>query len=164
VRLAREADAVLDGPIEAAADKLVETRAVIEEAMRLYPAVAGLSREAMGHDDIAGRRIRMGTLVMMVPWILHRHRLLWDNPDGFDPSRFLPGAREKIDRFAYIPFGAGPRVCIGATFALQEAVIILAKLMREFRLEHAKDHVVRPVQRITLRPQGGMPMLLHKRR
>jgi cytochrome P450 len=163
IRLAREADAVLDGPVESFTDRLVETRAVVEEAMRLYPPVAGLSREASGPDDIEGRRIRMGTLVMMVPWVLHRHRLLWNDPDGFDPSRFLPGAREKIDRFAYIPFGAGPRVCIGALFSLQEAVIILAKIMREFRLEHARGHVVRPVQRITLRPQGGMPMNLYRR-
>jgi cytochrome P450 len=163
IRLAREADAVLDGPVESYADRLVETRAVIEEAMRLYPPVASLSRQAIGHDDILGRRIRRGTLVMMVPWILHRHRLLWEEPDGFDPTRFLPGHRERIDRFAYLPFGAGPRVCIGATFALQEAVIVLAKIMRHFRLEHAEDHIVRPVQRITLRPQGGMPMYLRRR-
>jgi cytochrome P450 len=162
-RLASEADAVLDGRVETYADRLVETRAVVEEALRLYPPVAGLSREAIGHDDILGRRVRMGTLVMMVPWVIHRHRLLWDDPDGFDPRRFLPGAREKIDRFAYLPFGAGPRVCIGATFALQEAVIILAKIMHAFRLDHDESHVVRPVQRITLRPQGGMPMMLHKR-
>ncbi len=131
--------------------------------MRLYPPVASLSREAIGPDDLLGRRIRMGTWIMMVPWVLHRHRLLWDNPDGFDPRRFLPGAREKIDRFAYIPFGAGPRICIGAIFALQEAVVVLAKILREFRLEHDESHVVRPVQRITLRPQGGMPMMLHRR-
>lgn len=162
-RLAREADAVLDGPVETYAESLVETRAVIEEAMRLYPPVASLSREAIGPDDVLGRRIRMGTLVMMVPWILHRHRLLWEDPDGFDPGRFLAGAREKIDRFAYIPFGAGPRICIGASFALQEAVIVLAKIMRAFRLEHDANHVVRPVQRITLRPQGGMPMIVHGR-
>ncbi|MGO9004420.1 MAG: cytochrome P450 [Beijerinckiaceae bacterium] len=162
-RLAREADAVLDGPVESYAEGLVETRAVVEEAMRLYPPVASLSREAIGPDDLLGRRIRMGTWIMMVPWVLHRHRLLWDNPDGFDPRRFLPGAREKIDRFAYIPFGAGPRICIGAIFALQEAVVVLAKILREFRLEHDESHVVRPVQRITLRPQGGMPMMLHRR-
>jgi cytochrome P450 len=162
-RLAEEADRVLDGRIDTYADRLVETRAVVEEAMRLYPPVASLSREAVGHDDLVGRRIRMGTLILMVPWVLHRHRLLWNDPDAFDPSRFLPGAREKIDRFAYLPFGAGPRVCIGATFALQEAVIVLATIMREFRLEHAKGHDVRPVQRITLRPQGGMPMHLYRR-
>ena len=162
-RLAREADAVLDDPVETHAERLVETRAVVEEAMRLYPPVASLSREATGPDDLAGRRIRVGTFVMMVPWVLHRHRLLWENPDGFDPRRFLPGAREKIDRFAYLPFGAGPRVCIGASFALQEAVIILARIMREFRLEHVASHEVRPIQRITLRPYGGMPMILHER-
>jgi cytochrome P450 len=163
VRLAREADGVLDGSVETYAERLVETRAVVEEAMRLYPPVASLSREAAGPDDLAGRRIRVGTLIMIVPWVLHRHRLLWEDPDGFDPSRFLPGAREKIDRFAYLPFGAGPRVCIGASFALQEAVIVLARIMREFRLDHVESHAVLPVQRITLRPQGGMPMILHRR-
>ena len=123
-----------------------------------------LSRVAAGPDDLLGRRIRKGTLMMIVPWVLHRHRLLWEDPDGFDPRRFLPGARERIDRYAYLPFGAGPRVCIGASFALQEAVIVLAKIMREFRLVHARGHAVRPIQRITLRPEGGMPMHVHRRR
>jgi cytochrome P450 len=159
-RLAREADGLGDTPPDAQAQNLVETRAVIEEAMRLYPPVASLSREAVGPDDILGRRIRKGTLVMIVPWVLHRHRLLWDNPDLFDPRRFLPGAREKIDRFAYLPFGAGPRVCIGASFALQEAVIVLARIMRRFHLRPVPHHVVRPVQHITLRPQGGMPLIV----
>ena len=163
-RLAHEADGVGDAPPEAQAQTLVETRAVIEEAMRLYPPVASLSRAAVGPDDILGRRIRKGTLVMIVPWILHRHRLLWDEPDAFDPRRFLPGAREAIDRFAYLPFGAGPRVCIAASFALQEAVIVLARIMRQFHLRPVAHHEVRPVQHITLRPQGGMPLIVEKRR
>jgi cytochrome P450 len=88
---------------------------------------------------------------------------LWDNPDCFDPRRFLPGSREKIDRFAYLPFGAGPRVCIGASFSLQEAAIILAHIMRSFSLEVPKNHAVMPVQTITLRPKGGLPMILRRR-
>src|SRR6185437_10229343 len=143
---------------------LVETRAVIEEAMRLYPPVASLSRAAVGPDDIHGHRIRKGTLVMIVPWILHRHRLLWTDPEAFDPRRFLPGAREKIDRFAYLPFGAGPRVCIGASFALQEAAIVLTRIMRQFQLSPVAQHDVRPVQHITLRPKGGMPLIVKRRR
>ena len=129
-RLAAEADAVLPGPVESYAERLVETRAVIEEAMRLYSPVASISRVALDHDELAGRNIRKGTLVMVSQWVLHRHKLLWDEPDAFDPRRFLPIARDKIDRFAYLPFGAGPRICIGAGFALQEAAIVLAHIMR----------------------------------
>ncbi|MBV9516620.1 MAG: cytochrome P450, partial [Hyphomicrobiales bacterium] len=81
----------------------------------------------------------------------------------FDPSRFLPEARQRIDRFAYLPFGAGPRICIGAGFALQEAIILLAAITRCFRLDLAPLHEVRPVQRVTLRPQGGLPMILRRR-
>jgi cytochrome P450 len=95
---------------------------------------------------------------VIAPYVLHRHRRLWDDPDVFDPTRFLPGARETIDRFAYLPFGAGPRICIGATFALQEATLVLATVMRRFRLELAPGFAVWPLQRVTLRPRGGLPM------
>ncbi|WP_051953242.1 cytochrome P450 [Methylocapsa aurea] len=162
-RLAAEADAVLAGPVETYAERLIETRAVIEEAMRLYPPAATMSRQAIGPDDLAGKRIRKNTLVMVSQWVLHRHRLLWDDPESFDPRRFLPGAREKIDRFAYLPFGAGPRVCIGASFAMQEAAILLAHIMRSFRLDLKKNHLVTPVQHITLRPANGLPMMLRHR-
>lgn len=162
-RLAAEASTVLSGPVEDYAERLVETRAVIEEAMRLYPPVPSMSRQAAGPDDLAGKRIRKGTLVVIAQWVLHRHRLLWERPNCFDPTRFLPGSREKIDRFAYVPFGAGPRVCIGATFSMQEAAIILAHLMRSFSFELKKNHEVWPVQQITLRPRGGLPMILHHR-
>ena len=162
-RLAAEADRALDGPAETAADRLVETRAVIEEAMRLYPPVASLSREAIGPDDLCGRRIRKGVLIIISPYVLHRHALLWDAPGCFDPSRFLPGRREAIDRFAYLPFGVGPRVCIGAAFALQEAVIVLARIMQRFELTPAPGFAVTPVQRITLRPKDGMKLVLRHR-
>ena len=135
----------------------------IDEALRLYPPAPSLSREAVAPDTLAGQAIRTGTLVVVSPYVLHRHRLLWRDPDLFDPSRFLPGEREKIDRFAYLPFGAGPRVCIGMGFALQEATIFLAMILRDFRLELAPGHEVTPVQRITLRPKGGMPMLVRRR-
>jgi len=162
-RLAREASTVLEDSVEDQAVRLVETKAVIEEAMRLYPPVASMSRQAIGPDDLAGKRIRKNSLVMVSQWVLHRHRLLWEKPDCFDPRRFLPGSREKIDRFAYLPFGAGPRVCIGASFSMQEAAIILAHIMRSFSLDHSKNHAVLPVQRITLRPKGGLPMVLRHR-
>jgi cytochrome P450 len=158
-RLAAEADRELaGGGAETLADRLVETRAVIEEAMRLYPPAATLTREAVEPDMLAGRRIKKGMRVVVSPFVVHRHRLLWRDPDLFMPERFLGEAREKIDRFAYLPFGAGPRVCVGASFALQEACIVLAHLMQAFRFEHVETHEVRPMQRVTLRPKDGMPM------
>ncbi|HLL26110.1 MAG TPA: cytochrome P450, partial [Xanthobacteraceae bacterium] len=117
-RVRREAGRELDGDIEGLAERLVETRAVVDEAVRLYPPIGAISRAALGPDELAGEPITRGTLVVIAPYVLHRHRTLWTRPDYFDPSRFLNGAREKVDRFAYLPFGAGPRVCIGAAFAL----------------------------------------------
>jgi cytochrome P450 len=151
------------GYVDDSLERLVATRAVIEETMRLYPSVPAIHREAISADQLATEAIDPGTIVVIYPWVVHRHRLLWEAPDLFDPSRFLPGSREAIDRFAYLPFGAGPRGCIGASFALQEAIIVLATIVRTFRLELAPDHKVWPVHRITLRPQGGLPMVLHRR-
>jgi cytochrome P450 len=148
---------------EGAADRLVETRAVIEEAIRLYPPLAAISRAAIGPDELAGEPIAPGTTIVIAPYVLHRHRRLWGDPDVFDPTRFLPGARETIDRFAYLPFGAGPRVCIGATFALQEATLVLATVMRRLCLELAPGFAVWPLQRVTLRPRGGLPMRIKAR-
>jgi len=103
---------------------------------------------------LLGREVRPGDTVMLPVYALHRNRLLWENPDAFDPGRFAdPGA---IDRFAYLPFGAGPRICIGASFALQEAVIILATLVARFRLAPVPGREPKPVMILTLRPQGGV--------
>lgn len=144
------------------ADRLVETRAVIDEANRLYPPISAISRSARAADELAGYPIKRGTMVVIAPYVLHRHRTLWSQPDSFDPGRFLPGEREKIDRYAYLPFGAGPRVCIGAAFALQEAVIVLATIVRHFTFTLAPGHTVWPVQKVTLRPRGGLPMVLQR--
>ena len=159
-RVAKEARRELgaERAIETAADRLIETRAVVEEATRLYPPLAAISRAAIGPDELAGEPIAPGTTIVIAPYVLHRHRRLWADPDVFDPRRFLPGARDTIDRFAYLPFGAGPRICIGATFALQEATLVLATVMRRFRLELAPGFSVWPLQRVTLRPRGGLPL------
>ncbi len=162
-RLCAEADRALDGDIAGLGDRLIETRAVIEESNRLYPPLAAISRAARGPDTLSGCGIRRGTLIVIAPYVLHRHRVLWSDPDCFDPTRFLEGEREKIDRFAYLPFGVGPRICVGAAFAMQEAAIVLATLMRHFRLELAPGHAVWPVQKVTLRPRGGLPMLVTRR-
>lgn len=160
---ALEAEIDAAGPDLAAAalsgERLTLTRAVIEEAMRLYPPVPSLSRTALADDVAAGRcAIPKGALVVISPYLLHRHETLWDAPDRFRPERFLPGARDAIARYAYLPFGAGPRVCIGQQFAMVEAVIVLATLLRRLRFEYAGDEAPMPVQRITLRPHKGMPM------
>jgi cytochrome P450 len=150
-------------PREGVADRLIETRAVVEEAIRLYPPLAAISREAIAADELAGETISAGTTIVIAPYVLHRHRRLWDDPDVFDPTRFLPGARETIDRYGYLPFGAGPRICIGATFALQEATLVLATVMRRLQLRLAPCFAVWPLQRVTLRPRGGLPMRISAR-
>ena len=111
------------------------TRAVIDETNRLYPPITAISRMALGHDELAGEPIKPGTMIVIAPYVLHRHRALWTKPNAFDPGRFFGNEREKIDRFAYLPFGVGPRICIGATFAIQEASIMVATIMRHFTLE-----------------------------
>ena len=163
-RVAAEAERYAAVPAESAADRMIETRAVVEEALRLYPSLPAISREAIGPDELAGHRVRPGEMVVIAPYVLHRHRRLWERPDHFDPGRFLPGARERIGRYTYLPFGAGPRICIGAAFALQEATLVLSAIMRNFRIALAPGTTVWPLQRLTLRPRGGLPMLLTLRR
>ncbi len=163
-RVEAEIDAEFDPSDESdPTARLPTTRAVFEEAMRLFPPVAHLTREAIAEDWLSGHRVPAGTIVSVSPYVLHRHKTLWRNPDDFDPSRFLPGEREKIDRYAYIPFGAGPRVCIGQAFALQEALIVLAHLLRRVRLDLFPGHPIALQQRITLRPRHGMRMIVHRR-
>ncbi len=164
MRVEAEADREIGGPLEGMEERLVATRAVIEEALRLYPPIAAISRAALDADELAGEPIEPGSLVVVAPYLLHRHRLLWDGPDNFDPGRFLGSARKEINRFAYLPFGAGPRTCIGSAFALQEAILVLATIVHHFRLELAPGHHVWPLLRVTLRPAGGLPMMARPRK
>ena len=149
-------------------DLMPVTRAAFEEALRLYPPAPSINRAAIADDswtDAKGERvdIHAGMTVLIMPWTLHRHELLWENPRAFIPARFLPENRERIDRFQYLPFGAGPRVCIGATFALQEAVIALAVLMGRHRFECTEKTDPWPVQKLTTQPAGGLPMRVTRR-
>jgi len=157
-RLEHEVRREFAGDVNGLADRLVETRAVIDEAVRLYPPIAAISRVAIGTDDLAGELIKRGSMVVIAPYVLHRHRLHWRDPDCFDPSRFLGKARAGIDRYAYLPFGAGLRTCIGSAFALQEATLILATIVKNFSLQLAPGANVWPLLRVTLRPAGGLPM------
>ena len=162
-RVRAEADAELSGDRKGLLERLVVTRAAVEEALRLYPSIAALSRSAECADTIGGISLDKGTLIVIAPYILHRHRRLWAQPDLFDPTRFLGSAKAKIPRFAYLPFGAGPRTCIGSSFALQEATLVLAKLVQQFDIALAPDAKVWPLQKITLRPANGLPMRIEAR-
>jgi cytochrome P450 len=161
-RVAEEAERELPKPVDALADRLIETRAVVEEALRLYPPIAALSRQAIEADRLGHMVVEPRSLIVISPYVLHRHWRLWSDPAAFDPTRFLPGRRGRIARFAYLPFGIGPRTCIGSSFALQEATIVLAVLIRSFDLRLSPQAEVWPVQRITLRPANGLPMQIDK--
>ena len=165
-RMAQEVDAVLAGrtPTIDELARLDVVRMTLEESMRLYPPVPFMSREAVGRDRIDGVEIAPGALIIVAPWLVHRHRLLWREPDLFEPERFAPERRAKIPRFAYLPFGAGARVCIGAGFAMQEALIALAMIVQRFRPRVLPGAYVQPVARITLRPARGLPMRIERRR
>jgi len=158
-RVTAEIDRVGDTPFEDIADRLIETRAVLEESLRLYPPLPAISRVAVEEDVLCGVPIRRGSLIVIAPYVVHRHHRLWDEPDAFDPTRFLPPGRDAIDPFAYLPFGRGPRGCIGITFAMQEATLILRAIVRKLDLELRPDSPVWPVHRITLQPAGGLWML-----
>jgi cytochrome P450 len=144
-------------------DLMPYTRAAFEEALRLYPPAPSINRAAIAADrwtDAKGETVEIeaGVTVLIMPWTLHRHELYWDKPRAYIPERFLPENRAKIGRFQFLPFGAGPRVCIGATFALQEAVIALAVLMHRFRFDMTDKTRPWPVQKLTTQPQNGLPM------
>jgi cytochrome P450 len=144
-------------------DKLVYTRMVIEEAMRLYPPAHSTSRVALADDTVMGVAIPKGTAVIIAPWLMHRHKRYWDEPDRFNPENFAPEKAAARPRFLYLPFGAGPRICIGMAFAMAEAILILGTLARRFRFEMAPGAKVTPVAKITLRPQPGLPMMVKQR-
>jgi cytochrome P450 len=163
-RVAEEARAAgIDGENPAAAlERLPYTRAVVSEAMRLYPPALSIVRQALGPDDADGVAIAKGAIVQTAPWVLHRHRLLWTRPDEFDPARFLPGAPEP-ERYSYIPFGVGARQCIGMQFALAEATLVFAMLMERFGIAPTTDRPVTPVAQITLQPSDPAPFRLAPR-
>jgi cytochrome P450 len=139
-------------------DKLVVTRAVLEEAMRLYPPAPAMTRQAACTTELGGATIPKGANIVISIFALHRHRHLWDDPDRFDPERFMPECRDKILRTQFMPFGFGPRTCIGASFAMMEGVAILATLVRGAAFGWDGRHLPEPLSRVTLRPKGGMPL------
>ena len=160
-RAREEARAQLQGRV-AAADDLAAMpfiNQVLEEAMRLYPPVGLLARHVLAPDELCGRAIHPNDIVFLPIWALHRHETLWDRPELFDPDRFAPGTAR--DRYQYLPFGAGPRVCVGANFAMMQAGIILATLVQHFRFTQAQP-LPRPVMTMTVRPDPGIFLNLER--
>ena len=164
-RLEEEIDTVLAGRPAEYRDlaNLPYTRMVIDEAMRLYPPAWGFSRQALADDQLGGFRLPHGWLAFVIPHVLHRLPAFWHDPEAFDPERFLPQQSADRPKFVYLPFGAGPRQCIGNQFALIEAQLIVATLAQRYRLHLVPRHRVEPWALITLRPRFGMPMMIERR-
>ena len=144
-------------------ERLPYARMVAEEAMRLYPPAYVFSRRAAGEDQLGPYRMPAGAHIVISPYALHRRPDYWPEPDGFWPERFAPGARTDRPRMAYLPFGGGQRICIGNSFAMMEHAIVLAAVVRRWRLEAIPGREVKTEPRITLRPRGGLPMRLLRR-
>lgn len=155
-RARKEVQSVAKGGVVTGEDveNLPFIRQIIDEALRLYPPAGILSRTARQADSLCGREVLAGDTVMIPIYALHRHRSLWRDPDSFDPERFAD--RNAVDRYAYLPFGDGPRICIGASFAIQEAVIILATLLARWRFDLVPGRPPKPVMILTLRPDTGV--------
>lgn len=134
------------------------TQMVLKESMRLYPPAPVLSREVGRDLELGGIPMAAGTLIVIPIFAIHRHRRLWVDPDRFDPQRFAPGNEANQLRTQFMPFGFGPRTCIGMAFAMIEATVVLATLVRAVRFDWDGRHLPEPVSRVTLRPKGGMPL------
>jgi cytochrome P450 len=164
-KLENEIDAVLGGrpPDYADLANLPYLRMVLDESMRLYPPAWGFSRQAMADDELGGYRLPKGWLAFIIPWVMHRHPAYWSDPERFDPERFSPERSADRPKFVYIPFGAGPRQCIGNQFATIEAQLTLATLVQQYRLQLVPGHNADPWPLITLRPRYGMKMRIERR-
>jgi cytochrome P450 len=164
-RLEEEVDTALRGRLPGYHDlvNLPYTRMAIEEAMRLYPPAWGFSREAQGDDELGGYRLPRGWLAFVIPFVLHRLPAFWPDPDAFDPDRFSPERSANRPKFIYLPFGAGPRQCIGNQFAMIELQLVVATLAQRYRLHLVPGHKVEAWPLITLRPRFGMMMTIEER-
>jgi cytochrome P450 len=164
-RLREEADAVLgqrEVPAHGDLPALVRTRALLEESLRLYPPAWVVTRRTLADEVLGGYDVPAGSLVIVSPWVVHRHPGAFADAERFDPGRFLPERRAEVPRGAYLPFGAGPRLCIGREAALVEGTLLLAALARAWDLEAVRTRV--PVDAlVTLRPRGGLPLRLRRR-
>ncbi len=158
-----EIEAVVGSRAPTLADipKLDWCRSVIEETLRLYPSIPILARQALAADQVGPINVEAGALIVVLPWLLHRARDLWERPDDFLPERFLDG--ERPAPYTYLPFSAGPRICPGASFGLTEAILCLATLAQRFKVRIASGFHVEPYCRLTLRPKEGLKVVLERR-
>jgi cytochrome P450 len=143
--------------------RLRYTEWVVNETMRLYPPAYVLGREAVRNCEVCGYRIPAGMTVLMSQWILHRDARYFERPEAFEPERWADGLLQRLPKYVYFPFGAGPRVCIGNTFAMMETVLVLATLAQQYRFTLRPGHQVEPWPTFTLRPRGGVPAILARR-
>jgi cytochrome P450 len=157
-RLRREVAEVLSGRTPTIEDlpRLAFTRAVVEETLRLYPPAWIIERQAAAADEIGGYHVPRGTIVAISMYTLHRHARYWENPEGFDPDRFCADSPPERPKFVYMPFGGGPRLCIGNAFAMMEAQIILAMVANAYALDLVSGFPVEPEPSVTLRPANGV--------
>ncbi len=163
-RMRREADAFwANNPSFTELRTLRFTRDVFRETLRLYPPVAMLPRDATQLEEMRGKQIARGSILFVSPWLIQRQRSTWNNPNMFDPDRFSDPSQAPAVRDSYLPFSKGPRVCLGASFALQEAVIILSAILHNFEPKPVEDHVPEPVARLTLRAINGIAIRLTPR-
>jgi cytochrome P450 len=157
-----EVNETLAGSLDDIGDKLGRLpfcRQILDEAMRLYPPAPAISRRAEADDELVGVKIRKGESILIPISVIHRHQNYWDNPHAFWPDRFSGG--HKFDRFLFIPFGAGPRICVGASMAYMSMEVILAALLAKFRF-FPTDAMPQPVLLLTLRPRGGIPLKVER--
>ncbi len=164
-RLLKEIDEALEGRLPEFADlaQLKYAENVIRESMRLYPPAYAMARVALKDCEIAGYRVPRGASVVMSQWIMHRDPRFFERPEEFDPGRWTEEFMKRLPNFAYFPFGGGPRVCIGASFAMEEAMLLLTMILRKFRLRLCSEEKVEPLAALTLRPAPGLKMKLQRR-
>ena len=139
------------------------TIACFEESMRLFPPAAIIARRTTEEINHPNGNVMANANLLVSPWVLHRHETLWEKPNAFDPNRFFGENRKNIHRFAYLPFGLGARVCIGASFAMQEAIIIMALMLKQYRFDYVGEKMPWPVMKITVQPDNGIPMKITPR-
>ncbi len=164
-RLHDELDTVLGGqvPTLSALQQLPYTAMVIRESMRLYPPAWGFGREAVADVEIGGYTVKKGVPIFILPYLIHRDARWFEQPECFLPERFAAGYEERIPKYSYLPFGGGPRICIGISFAMMEAQLLLAAIASRYRLVLQPGHLVEPEPLITLRAKYGLKMTLQKR-